>query len=74
MSQVETKKWFGKRGAAGLLESSPVTVVKDSQLSNVLGDKNVTNVTVNCISCLALIDSGSEVSTIASSYAPDNDM
>ena len=65
---------FGKRDIAGLSESSPATVVKGSQLSNLLGDKNVTNVMVNGKACLAIIDSGSEVSTIARSYVPDNDI
>ena len=65
---------FGKHDVAGLLESSPATVVEDSQLSNLLGDKNVTNVMVNSKACLALIDSGSEVSTIARSYVSDNDI
>ena len=64
---------FGKRDVAGLLESSPATVVKDSQLSNLLGDKNVTNVAVSGKACLALIDSDSG-STIARSYVPDNDI
>ena len=39
-----------------------------------LGSKNVTNVRVNGNSCFALIDSGSEVSTIARSYVPDGDI
>jgi len=44
------------------------------KLSNLLGNKNITNVRVNNDSYFVLIDSGSDVSTITRSYIPDGNM
>ena len=47
---------------------------KDSNLSRLLGQKNIARVTVNGVHCFALVDSGAEVSTIEKRFVPEADL
>ena len=48
-----------------------MSMKQGSQLNRLLGDKNTTTISVNGKTLVALIDSGSEVSTISKSLISD---
>ena len=57
-----------------MAESVPVLSSSDSTLSKLLGRPNITSVKVNDKLCMALIDSGAEVSTVPESMVPVSDI